>query len=128
MKKYLLFICFLLFASLITTATVAQTPVTLDNVGLSNATPATTAYSLRKLSSNYSGKAINVRRSIDNTAADIGFDANGSLDTLALKSFVAAGDGFVTRWYDQSGNNNDVYQTTSSLQPQIVTAGAINRL
>lgn len=66
-----------------------KTPSTLDIVSLSNATPATNAYSLRKLSSTYSGKAINVRRSSDGTALDIGFDADGGLDTAALKNFVA---------------------------------------
>jgi hypothetical protein len=53
--------------------------------------PATAAYSLRKLSCSYTGKAINVRRACDNATKDIGFTTNGDLDTTALKSFVLSG-------------------------------------
>jgi hypothetical protein len=35
------------------------------------------------------------------------------------------GDGFVTTWYDQSGNGRNATQTTAGLQPQIVSNGAI---
>ena len=34
-------------------------------------------------------------------------------------------DGFVETWYDQSGNSNDSTQATASLQPKIVSAGAL---
>lgn len=34
-------------------------------------------------------------------------------------------NGFVETWYDQSGNGNDVTQTTSGKQPKIVTSGAL---
>ena len=44
--------------------------------------------SLRKISGSYSGSAIRVRRSGDNTESDIGFDAGGNLDTTSLLSFV----------------------------------------
>ena len=33
--------------------------------------------------------------------------------------------GFVTQWYDQSGNGNDAVQATAGLQPKIVDAGAL---
>jgi hypothetical protein len=93
----------------------------LDNYG-----GASTAYSLRKLSSTYTGNAIRVRRSSDNTEQNIGFDANGNLDTTSLLSFVGAGNGFVTIWYDQSGNTNNMLQTTANLQPKIVSSGVVN--
>jgi hypothetical protein len=32
-------------------------------------------------------------------------------------------DGFVTKWYDQSGNGNDAVQATAAKQPKIVDAG-----
>ena len=35
-------------------------------------------------------------------------------------------DGFVTKWYDQSGNNKHTYQNTETLQPKIVINGDIN--
>ncbi|RYY99466.1 MAG: hypothetical protein EOO11_04820, partial [Chitinophagaceae bacterium] len=53
----------------------------LDRVGLTAARPASPAYALRKLSNAYAGKAVQVRRSSDNTTQDIGFTANGDLDT-----------------------------------------------
>jgi hypothetical protein len=37
-------------------------------------TPAAVAYSLRKVSSSYSGNAIQIRRSLDNATLNIGFD------------------------------------------------------
>jgi hypothetical protein len=97
---------------------------TLDNLGLTSATPAAVAYSLRKLSSSYVGKAIQVRRSNDNTTQDIGFDTNGDLNTAALLTFVGANNGFVTIWYDQSGNARNLIKTDYNLQPQIVFNGA----
>ena len=86
---------------------------------------ATAAYSLRKLSSTYSGSAIRVRRSSDNASQDIGFKADGSLDEASLLSFVGGGNGFVSIWYDQSGNGRNAFQTTSSQQPSIATNGAV---
>ncbi len=100
---------------------------TLDLVGLSSTAPTTTAYSLRKLSSSYAGKAIQVRRSSDNATQDIGFTAGGNLDTAALKTFVGTNDGLVSIWYDQSGNGSNATQANTSLQPYIVSAGVIFR-
>ena len=90
-------------------------------------TGAAAAYSLRKLSSAYTGDAIKVRRSSDNTEQDIGFVDN-ELDTSSLLSFVGTGgtdNGFVKTWYDQSGNANDATQTTAANQPQIVSSGSV---
>jgi len=86
---------------------------------------AAAAYSLRLLDADYSGSAINVRRASDNAVQDIGFDANGDLDTSALATFCAGTDGYVVRWYDQSGNSNDAVQATTSAQPQIVASGSV---
>ena len=87
---------------------------------------AAVAYSLRKLSNTYSGSVIRVRRSSDNTEQNIGFAADGNLDTVALTSFVGAGNGFVTTWYDQGGNGRNLVQTTSTRQPQIVASGVVS--
>ena len=89
-------------------------------------TGATAAYSLRKLRNAYTGSAIRVRRSSDNTSQDIGFDVNGNLDTVSMLSFVGAGNGFVSIWYDQSGNSNNLTQNTLSNQPSIVLSGVLN--
>jgi hypothetical protein len=85
------------------------------------------AFSLRKLRCAYAGFAIQVRRSSDNATSNIGFTANGDLDTVALKTFVGANSGFVSIWYDQSGNNRNISQSVSTNQPQILLAGTILR-
>ena len=85
---------------------------------------AAVAYSLRKLRSAYTGNAIRVRRSSDNAEQDFGFVSN-VLDTASLLTFCGAGNGFVTTWYDQSGNANNGTQTTAINQPQIVSSGVM---
>ena len=85
---------------------------------------AAAAYSVRKLRTAYSGSAIRVRRSSDNTEQDIGF-SSGNLDTSALTTFCSGTNGFVTTWYDQSGNANDATQATAANQPQIVSSGSV---
>ena len=89
---------------------------------------AAAAYSLRKLRTGYYGNAIRVRRSSDNAEQDIAFDASGNLDTTSLLAFVGSGNGFVTTWYDQSGFNNHITQTTAGNQPQIVSSGVVKLL
>jgi len=49
------------------------------------------AYSLRRVSSSYSGYAIEVRRAVDNYSASIGFDGSGNLNTASLASFIRTG-------------------------------------
>ena len=88
---------------------------------------AAAAYSVRKLRNAYTGSAIRVRRT-DLTEANIGFTSAGNLDTTALLAFTGTGaldNGFVTTWYDQSGNGLNQTQTTALNQPQIVSAGAV---
>lgn len=94
-------------------------PYLLDNYSGAGA-----AYSVRKLSSSYTGAALRVRRSSDNVEQDIGF-VGFDLDTTALSSFVGAANGQVTIWYDQSGNGRNMNQTTAARQPQIVNSGVI---
>ena len=89
-------------------------------------TEASAAYSLRKLKTDYSGHAIRVRRSSDNTEQNIGFNGSGNLDTTTLLSFVGSGNGFVTTWYDQSGAAKNATQTTAANQPQIVSSGVVH--
>jgi len=87
-------------------------------------TGAAAAYSLRLLRTAYTGDAIEVRRASDNATQDIGF-VNNELDVTSLESFCSGTNGFVTTWYDQSGNGNDATQTTASAQPQIVSSGSV---
>jgi len=87
---------------------------------------ATEAYSLRQLSSTYTGYAIQVRRNSDQALQDIGFDnLTKGLDVAAIESFCSGTDGFVATWYDQSGNGNDATQNNASSQPKIVSNGSV---
>ena len=80
-------------------------------------------HSLRKVNPAYSGPAIRVRRSLDNTELDIGFTGR-VLDTAALLTFVGSGDGYVRTLYDQVGVNH-VHQSNTARQPLIALAGAV---
>ena len=87
---------------------------------------AAAAYSVRKLRTAYTGSDIRVRRT-DLTEQNIGFVAE-NLDTTALLAFTGTGaldSGFITTWYDQSGNGYNATQTTALNQSQIVSAGSI---
>lgn len=84
------------------------------------------AYSVsRKLRTDYTGPAIKVRRP-DMTQADIGFTADGLLDTAALLTFAGTGDAFVATRYDQSGRGRHQTQTDGLAQPRIVRAGVLD--
>jgi hypothetical protein len=85
---------------------------------------AAAAYSLRRLSISYTGSAIEVRRASDNSTQYIGFSGE-DLDVAALESFCSGTNGFVTTWYDQSGNGRNATQTTAANQPQIVSSGSV---
>jgi hypothetical protein len=91
---------------------------------LDQITGASVAYSIRKLKSSAT-KAVRVRRSLDNGEIDIAF--NGlNLDTATLLSHCGTYSGYVTTWYDQSGNGNNALQPTAGNQPRIVNAGTID--
>lgn len=84
------------------------------------------AYSTRLLRSAYTGPAIRVKRTSDNTEQDIGFLPNGNLDTIELEAFVGSSDGLITILYDQSGNDINLdNQPTDSKLPRIVVAGVV---
>lgn len=87
-------------------------------------TSANMAFSMFKLMTAYSGNCLRVRRSSDNTEQDIGF-VNNYLDTTSLLTFVGSNDGFVVKWYDQSGNARDLSRSTAVNQPQIVASGTL---
>ncbi|TDO27029.1 gliding motility-associated-like protein [Sediminibacterium goheungense] len=116
--------------------TVADTP-DFAAIGLSGVTP-TAAYSLRKLNASYNGPAIHIQVRAAGSAynssvlasGDIGFDANGTLDTVAMKTLVASRDAYIAFWYDQSGNNRtmQIYPGGANEYPRIMAAGVIHTL
>ena len=84
---------------------------------------AAAAYSLRALSSGWlAGDVVEVRRSSDSTTDT--FTAS-QITNGDLVTFCGVGDGFVSTWYDQSGNANNATQITTTAQPKIVDAGAL---
>jgi len=99
------------------------TPAFTGLLDQSFASGATAAYSLRRLKSSAT-KAVRVREDSGNTETDIGF-SGGALDETALLNHVGSNNGFVTKWYDQSGNGNDASNSTASEQPQIVSSGSV---
>jgi len=83
------------------------------------------AYSLRNLSTSTTN-VVKVRRSGDD--AELDFTASQVSDGTLAAWVVAGGgteDGFVTTWYDQSGNTNNATQATAATQPQIVSSGTL---
>ena len=89
---------------------------------------AAAAYSLRRVNSRYTGPLIRVRRdSTGQAEQDIG-SIGEALDTVALKAFIRNNSGYVTTWYDQSGNARNATQTTAAAQPRIVSAGVVDRV
>jgi len=81
---------------------------------------AAAAYSLRNLIDT-TKNVVRVRRSSDNTEQN--FSAAEITDGT-LTTFTGANDGFVTVWYDQSGNSNNAVQVTATQQPKIVSSGS----
>jgi hypothetical protein len=103
----------------------------LITIGVNPFNNTAAAYSLRiPAGSSYNGSLIRVRRSSDN--AELNFsavataDINGDrlLDTSAISAWLTTNSGFITTWYDQSGNGRNATQTTAANQPRIYNAGA----
>jgi hypothetical protein len=99
--------------------------LTLDNI-----TSAVLAWSIaRKLRTAHSGSLIRVRESAGSTEADIGASDN-VLDESALTTHTGANSGYVTKYYDQTGDSNavDFVQATANLQPRIVASGTVDKV
>lgn len=88
---------------------------------------AAAAFSLRELTSEWAGQnVIRVRRGTDQATAD--FTASEISDGTLVSWVTAVGatnNGSVTNWYDQSGNNFDLYAASGATQPKIVDTGVL---
>jgi len=78
------------------------------------------SYSLRSLTSTTTS-VIRVRRDSDNLESD--FTASG-ITGGELTTFVGSGNGYVVKWYDQTGSDN-LKNTTALEQPLIVENGNV---
>ena len=93
------------------------------------------AYSFRKLSSTYSGDCIQIREDGGETLAEIGFDGD-YIDEAAILAHCGVNDGYITKWYDQSGAweiapcnlcDGAIQQASTTYQPLIVVSGTIKK-
>ena len=71
----------------------ARAPGLLDTLGVS----AAAAFSLRRLRAGYTGPAVRVRRFSDGAVLDVGFNADGRLDTDSMLAFLDSSAGFAPR-------------------------------
>ena len=128
---------------LFTSNFVSNAQNTLDNVGLTSATPASVAYSLRQLSTSYTGPLVRVK--VGTSFYDVYPDASTKKFSLSSKistsistynaavsgasanalSTIISGstEATVAIWYDQSGNG--IHVLSSSATAKIITAGSI---
>jgi len=100
--------------------TALETFATESSPVLDDYTGAAAAYSLRKVRSAYTGSAVRVRRSSDDTEQDIGFDSNGDLDSTALLAFVNEETTFLNDTFDGS------YSYTAAVGSASVTGGVLD--
>ena len=83
------------------------------------------AYGLKLLNSNYSGPVLELRRNGDNSIVNFYADANGNLsytnngNVTTLTSWLNGAEAYITKWYDQTGNNNHAFQSTNENQPKL---------
>lgn len=87
----------------------------------------TVVSSSRRLIIGYTGPLLKVRRSLDDTIADIGFNEFGNLDEEQLNTFLEGSDGFVHTLYDQAGGVSYI-QEDNARQPVIANAGEIYKI
>jgi hypothetical protein len=120
----------------------------LDKITGLNSTTASVAYSLRQLSSSYSGPLVRVKVGasfydvypdvsttkfslISKISAAIGtYDAGvAAASTNALSTIISGStDATVAIWYDQSGNGVHVLSNGSSPNAKIITGGSVNTI
>ncbi|MFV9084529.1 arabinofuranosidase catalytic domain-containing protein [Serratia fonticola] len=86
---------------------------------------AVAAYSMRTLSAGrYVGPLVRVRRGSDSVEQDF-YARAGSVNVDEVKAFVGSASGFVTVWYDQSGNGLHAFQPVVASQPMIAKNGVM---
>ena len=141
MKKFLTLL-------LLLTSFLSNAQNTLNNVGLTSAAPASVAFSLRQLSTSYTGPLVRIKIGSSNVFYDVYPDAStkkfslsskisasvstynaavSAESTNALSTIISGStDATVAIWYDQSGNGVDVLN--ASALAKIITSGTINTM
>lgn len=86
------------------------------------------AYALVRLLTAYTGPVVRVRRDYDESENDFYADLYGNLTTfingqgISIEEWLGTDVGYVTTWYDQSGNGRHATQSTLNSQPILDTA------
>lgn len=75
-------------------------------------------YSVVKLST-WGGSCAQVQRASDSTTLNVGF-VNNICDKISADTFCKNTSCGISKWYDQSGNGNDLVQTVAANQPLFV--------
>ena len=97
-------------------------------VGAYDAIPSiSAAYGMRRLLSSYTGALVRLRRASDNAESDFGYTSTGDLDTAAIATWLTATTGYRVTWYDQSGGEKNLTQSTAANQPLYVASGQNSR-
>lgn len=98
----------------------------MNNLNSSTISGCRSAYGFRLFTPSYTGAIVEVRRALDNTYALVYADALGNLGLgplgtgTSLSAWLQGTNGFIRRWYDQSGLNNHLVQLTEANQPRII--------
>ena len=104
----------------------------MNNLNSSTVSGCRAAYGFRLLTPNYTGAIVEVRRTLDNIYALVYADALGNLGLgpfgtgISLSSWLQGTNGFIRRWYDQSGIGNDLVQNIEANQPRIIVGTGDN--
>lgn len=105
-------------------ANVAESDYLLDTLSLWDS--CVFAFSpYKRLSNNFSGNLVNVRRSSDNATKAFGYDSSGDIDSSAIESWLAGSDGFVVSVANQVNESYPSYQDDTTKQPKIATSGTV---
>lgn len=111
-------------------------PYILDNISLSP----NHASSIRKLKADFILSPVRLRRDSDNEEADFLFNSSdqlntdsistnsssGTTDGLAYSAWDPAGLSFLVTFYDQSGNGNDLTQSTAGNQREFMRTSRVD--
>ena len=62
---------------------------------------------------------------VDGTTGVLSLNSSNISGTQTLGAFIGTNDGFIVRYYDQSGNARNATQSTASFQDKIISAGTI---
>ena len=88
------------------------------------------AYSLRVIVPGYSGPVVQIRRSTDNITSDFYTDfrqtfftnaapTGNTINGTSYSTWIGGGIGYITKWYDQTGNVNHATNANNASQPNI---------